>query len=261
MFIMENPHVDWLGAKSGSVAALGGAEVYKALGAGQNISYWSDVQDGTHCAVRPEWKAPLQQSIQKFLLGTGSAPNVFRISPLKAGNLASWRTWTTPTLTSGGGTTGGTTGSTTVGTSTGATSGTSTGTTTGTSTGTSAGTSTGGTTTTGGTAGGTSGGPTGSGCTATFSLVSSWNGGYQGEVAVKNTGTTALTGWKVGLTLASGQTLSQVWNGTNSGTSGAVTVANAAYNGALAPGASTTFGYIANASAATAPANLTCAGS
>lgn len=32
--IMENPHVDWLGARSGSLAALGGAEVYKALGAG-----------------------------------------------------------------------------------------------------------------------------------------------------------------------------------------------------------------------------------
>lgn len=32
--IMENPHVDWLGARSGSLAALGGAEVCKALGAG-----------------------------------------------------------------------------------------------------------------------------------------------------------------------------------------------------------------------------------
>ncbi|GHJ36868.1 cellulose-binding protein [Streptomyces sp. TS71-3] len=98
LFMMENPHVDWLGARSGSVAALGGAEVYKALGAGSNISYWSDVQDGTHCAVRSEWKAPLQQSIQKFLLGTGNPPNVFRISGSKAGNLSQWRDWTTPTL-------------------------------------------------------------------------------------------------------------------------------------------------------------------
>ena len=98
LFIMENPHVDWLGARSGSVAALGGAEVYKALGAGSNISYWSDVQDGTHCASRSEWRTPLQQSIQRFLLGTGSAPAVFRISSRKAGNLAEWRTWQTPTL-------------------------------------------------------------------------------------------------------------------------------------------------------------------
>lgn len=100
LFIMENPHVDWLAATSGSVAALGGAEIYKALGVGQNISYWSDVQDGTHCAVRPEWQAPLRQSIQKFLENTGTAPGVIRISPLKQGNLAQWRNWTTPTLSS-----------------------------------------------------------------------------------------------------------------------------------------------------------------
>ncbi|WP_326799554.1 hypothetical protein OG946_32715 [Streptomyces sp. NBC_01808] len=91
-----------LGARSGSVAALGGAEVYKALGAGRNISYWSDVQDGTHCASRAEWRGPLQESIATFLRGTGSAPGVFRISPKKPGNLAEWRTWQTPVLTDGG---------------------------------------------------------------------------------------------------------------------------------------------------------------
>ncbi|MGY0063105.1 glucuronyl esterase domain-containing protein [Streptomyces sp. LZ34] len=99
LFIMENPHIDWLGARSGSVAALGGAEVYKALGAGGNITYWSDIQDGNHCAVRSEWKAPLQQNIQKFLLKTGSAPGVIRISGKKPGNLSEWRNWQTPTLT------------------------------------------------------------------------------------------------------------------------------------------------------------------
>jgi hypothetical protein len=99
LFMMDNPHIDWLSARSASVAALAGAEVYKALGAGGNISYWSDVQDGTHCAVRPEWRTPLQQNIQKFLLHTGNAAGTFRISSLKAGNLADWRDWQTPTLT------------------------------------------------------------------------------------------------------------------------------------------------------------------
>lgn len=98
LFIMENPHIDWLAARSGSVAALGGAEVYKALGAGDNITYWSDIQDGTHCANRPEWRTPLQQNIQKFLLRTGNSAGVFRISSRKPGNLAEWRDWTTPTL-------------------------------------------------------------------------------------------------------------------------------------------------------------------
>ncbi|MBX9386654.1 cellulose binding domain-containing protein [Streptomonospora nanhaiensis] len=110
LFIMENPHVDWLGATSGSVAARGGAEVYRALGAGQNISYWSDVQDGTHCASRSEWSGPLRQHIQRFLLGSGSAPGVFRVSPRESGDLSAWRTWQTPTLTddgTGGGDNGG----------------------------------------------------------------------------------------------------------------------------------------------------------
>jgi hypothetical protein len=99
LFIMENPHIDWLAARSGSVAALGGAEVYKALGAGENITYWSDIQDGTHCAVRPEWRDPLLGNINKFLLQTGNDPGQIRISPSKAGNLSDWRDWQTPVLT------------------------------------------------------------------------------------------------------------------------------------------------------------------
>ena len=55
LFIMDNPHIANLGPRSASVAALGGAEVYKALGAGDNITYWSDVTDGNHCANRAEW--------------------------------------------------------------------------------------------------------------------------------------------------------------------------------------------------------------
>jgi hypothetical protein len=105
LFIMDNPHIANLGPRSASVAALGGAEVYRALGAGDNITYWSDVQDGTHCANRPEWRTPLQQNIQKHLLKTGNAAGTIRISSRAQGNLAEWRDWTTPTLSDGGGTT------------------------------------------------------------------------------------------------------------------------------------------------------------
>ncbi|MFG1682789.1 cellulose binding domain-containing protein [Nonomuraea sp. NPDC049269] len=98
LFIMDNPHIVNLGPKSASVAALGGAEVYKALGAGDNLTYWSDIQDGNHCANRPEWRTPLQQNIQKFMLKTGSAPGAIRISAKALGNLSEWRNWQTPTL-------------------------------------------------------------------------------------------------------------------------------------------------------------------
>jgi hypothetical protein len=101
LFIMDNPHIVNLGPRSGSVAALGGAEVYKALGAGDNITYWSDIQNGTHCSIRPEWTAPLEQNIKKFLLKTGNDPGVFKISPLALGDLSQWRDWQTPTLAGG----------------------------------------------------------------------------------------------------------------------------------------------------------------
>jgi chitodextrinase len=102
LFIMDNPHIANLGPRSASVAALGGAEVYKALGAGDNITYWSDIQDGSHCANRPEWRTPLQQNIQKFLLKTGNAAGAIRISSRALGNLAEWRDWQTPVLTDSG---------------------------------------------------------------------------------------------------------------------------------------------------------------
>ncbi|WP_329211740.1 cellulose-binding domain-containing protein [Streptomyces sp. NBC_00683] len=214
LFLMENPHVDWLSARSGSVAALGGAEVYKALGAGSNISYWSDVQDGTHCAARSEWKGPLQQSISKFLLNTGTAPGVFRVSPRKSGDLSAWKDWQTPVLTGVGDPDDG-------------------------------------------------GGPddgSDATCTAGYRTVQSWSGGFQGEVSIRNNSSnTALTGWTVGMTLAAGQSISNLWNGVNTGTSGPITVRNAPWAGATAPDGTTTFGFTATGSPTTPPGNLTCA--
>ncbi|MGW4063113.1 cellulose binding domain-containing protein [Amycolatopsis sp. NPDC004747] len=100
--------------------------------------------------------------------------------------------------------------------------------------------------------------PTGGGpCTATPKVVGSWNGGFQGEVTVANTGTAALNGWTVQFTLASGQTLGQIWSGTASGTS-PVTVKNVAYNGALGPGATTTFGFLVSGPGAASLDAATC---
>jgi hypothetical protein len=98
LFIMDNPHIANLGPKSAHAAALAGAEVYKALGAGDNITYWSDVADGSHCAIRPEWKTPMQQNIKKFLLKTGNDPGVIKASAKATAKLSDWRDWSTPTL-------------------------------------------------------------------------------------------------------------------------------------------------------------------
>ncbi|MEN3614295.1 endo-1,4-beta-xylanase [Plantactinospora sp. ZYX-F-223] len=95
-------------------------------------------------------------------------------------------------------------------------------------------------------------------CTATYRMVNSWGGGFQGEVTVANNGSATLNGWTVRLTLASGQTLAQIWSGTNTGTSGAVSVRNAAYNGTLGANASTNFGFLVNGSTDAAPGNISC---
>lgn len=99
LFVMENPGVDWLGTRSGSVSALAAREVYTALGATSSISYISSVSNTTHCATRTEWTAPLQANLRKFLLGqTNQTTGTFSVATSKQGNLADWRTWTTPSL-------------------------------------------------------------------------------------------------------------------------------------------------------------------
>jgi hypothetical protein len=98
LFIMDNPHIANLGPKSAHAAVLAGAEVYKALGAIDNVTYWSDVADGSHCSLRPEWKDPLTKNIQKFLLKTGTYTGVIKASSKATAKATDWIDWTSPTL-------------------------------------------------------------------------------------------------------------------------------------------------------------------
>jgi predicted carbohydrate-binding protein with CBM5 and CBM33 domain len=88
--------------------------------------------------------------------------------------------------------------------------------------------------------------PSGSACTATYRTTNSWSGGYQAEVTVKNTGTAPMIGWMVMWTQPSGQTIASLWNGRLSTMGGQQMAENADWNGSLAVGASTTFGYVVN---------------
>jgi hypothetical protein len=91
------------------------------------------------------------------------------------------------------------------------------------------------------------------GCAASYKIVGQWSGGFQGEVTVKSTGTAATKTWTVGWAFTAGQVLSQTWNGTGTQTGTAVTVKDAGYNGPLAAGASTTFGFLASLSGTSNP--------
>jgi endo-1,4-beta-xylanase len=83
--------------------------------------------------------------------------------------------------------------------------------------------------------------PTGSGCSATVSL-NQWNGGFVATIRV-TAGSTALGGWTVALTLPGGAAVTNTWNATASGSSGAVSFTNVSYNGSVAAGAYTEFGF------------------
>lgn len=99
LLILDNPHIANLGPKSAHVSALGGAEVYKALGVGGNIAYISNVTDGGHCGWRNEFATPLKNSIARHLKKSDNAPDgVINAHSKATGKLSDWITWTTPVL-------------------------------------------------------------------------------------------------------------------------------------------------------------------
>ncbi|OZV84480.1 xyloglucanase [Micromonospora echinospora] len=101
--------------------------------------------------------------------------------------------------------------------------------------------------------------PPGTGCAATYRVTGSWQGGFQGEVTVRNAGTTSISGWTVGWTFPNGQQISQIWGGQHTQNGSSVSVRDAGYNGALGAGASTGFGFLASWTGTNGvPATLTC---
>ncbi|MEW9532328.1 lytic polysaccharide monooxygenase [Microbispora sp. NPDC049125] len=97
------------------------------------------------------------------------------------------------------------------------------------------------------------------GCVATYKVSSYWSGAFQGEVTVRNAGTSSIGAWTVKWTFPGGQTITQIWNGTQTTSGSQVTVHNVNYNGNLAPNATTVFGFLANgASATSTPTSISC---
>ncbi len=100
--------------------------------------------------------------------------------------------------------------------------------------------------------------PTTGACTLTSSVSNSWPGGSQLQLTVTNSGTTPLTGWAAGFTLAdTAETITSSWNATVSQSGQQVSAVNASYDGSVAAGKSTTFGVVVTGSNATL-SGLTC---
>lgn len=97
-------------------------------------------------------------------------------------------------------------------------------------------------------------------CTATYSVVSQWPGGFQALVQV-TAGSSPINGWRVTWTYANGQTVTNYWDATITTSGSTVTATNAPYNGSLAAGASATFGFLGSWNGSNPTPTLTCTAS
>ncbi|MEU1482857.1 glycoside hydrolase family 6 protein [Streptomyces sp. NPDC005752] len=83
------------------------------------------------------------------------------------------------------------------------------------------------------------------GCTVDYKIQNQWNGGLTAAVSVTNTGA-AVSAWQLEWSFAGSEKISQGWNAAVSQSGAAVTAKNLSYNGALATGASASFGFNAS---------------
>jgi hypothetical protein len=95
-------------------------------------------------------------------------------------------------------------------------------------------------------------------CTATYGIVKTWSGGFQAQVTV-TAGASGLAGWSVGWTWPGNQVITGVWRASLSQSWHSVTAGNLSYDGTLAKGASTTFGFnVSYTGTNAAPTSFSC---
>jgi glucose/arabinose dehydrogenase len=80
-------------------------------------------------------------------------------------------------------------------------------------------------------------------CTVSYT-TQTWGTGFLGNVTVTNTGSAPINGWTLGWTFPGPQRVGSAWNASVTQDGAAVTARNASWNGAIAPGASVTFGFL-----------------
>ncbi|MPY64706.1 cellulose binding domain-containing protein [Streptomyces spongiae] len=84
--------------------------------------------------------------------------------------------------------------------------------------------------------------PTGA-CAVTYKITNQWSGGFQADVQLTNTGTSAWSGWSLNWSFPNGQTVSQAWNAAYTQSGSGVTAKNVGWNGTVAAGSSVGFGF------------------
>lgn len=76
---------------------------------------------------------------------------------------------------------------------------------------------------------------------------------------MRNTGSAALTGWRLGWTFPGGQQISNLWNGSYTHTGATVAVTSASYDSSLPVGGTATVGFTASYTGSNSgPASVSC---
>ncbi|HEX4705635.1 MAG TPA: cellulose binding domain-containing protein [Pseudonocardiaceae bacterium] len=95
-------------------------------------------------------------------------------------------------------------------------------------------------------------------CVATYSVVSQWTGGFQGQVTVRNGSAATTSAWTATFGFGNGQQISQSWNATVTQQSAMVTAQNLSWNGMLTPNGTASFGFLASWNGTNNPPVVTC---
>ncbi|WP_200941596.1 cellulase family glycosylhydrolase [Cellulomonas sp. Leaf395] len=80
------------------------------------------------------------------------------------------------------------------------------------------------------------------GCRVDYTVPNQWQGGFSAGVQVTNLGD-PVTAWDLRFSFDTGQTVSQLWNGTVTQSGAAVSVRNAAWNGSIATNGTASVGF------------------
>ncbi|MGV9811691.1 cellulase family glycosylhydrolase [Streptomyces cellulosae] len=89
----------------------------------------------------------------------------------------------------------------------------------------------------------TASGPAVGPCAVTYRVTGEWPGGFQGEVVVRNTGSTAVDGWTLRWTFPTGQRITSLWGGTVTQSGAEVSVEAAPYTATIPPSGSVSLGF------------------
>ena len=88
--------------------------------------------------------------------------------------------------------------------------------------------------------------PPATSCAVTYSVSNSWQGGFQAQVTIKDTGTTPINNWTLAWTFGADQAISNMWGATPTQTGQHVVATSASFAATIPAGGTASVGFTAN---------------